>query len=50
MLKITKLSEARYGSAWLESIGLQGGAFLPAPPSPGARSGRRMLLLGDSFT
>ena len=51
VLTITKLSEARYGAAWLQSISLpSGGRFLPPPPSPGMLSGRRMLFLGDSFT
>ncbi|PRW56696.1 endo-1,4-beta- isoform A [Chlorella sorokiniana] len=51
VLTITKLSEARYGAAWLQSIALPaGGRFLPPPPSPGMLSGRGMLFLGDSFT
>lgn len=51
VLTITKLSEARYGAAWLQSVSLpRGGRFLAAPPSPGALSGRRILFLGDSFT
>lgn len=51
VLTITKLSEARYGAAWLQGITLpKGGRFLPPPPSPGMLSGRRMLFLGDSFT
>lgn len=51
LLTITKLSEARYGAAWLQSISLpKGGRFLPAPASPGTLTGRRILFLGDSFT
>ena len=51
MLTITKLSEAKYGAAWLQSIALSPGAhFLAAPPSVGALTGRRMLFIGDSYT
>jgi len=50
-LTITKLSEARMGAAWLESISIDpSGHFLQPPPSPGMRTGRRMLFVGDSFT
>lgn len=52
VLRVTKMSEARYGAAWLRSVSLGGGAaaFLPAPASPGMATGRRVLFLGDSFT
>ena len=50
-LTITKISDSKKGVAWLQSIELDPtGSFLPPPPTPGMRSGRRMLFLGDSFT
>lgn len=50
-LAITKLSEARTGGAWLENVSLDaGGRFLDPPPTPGARTGRRILFIGDSYT
>ena len=50
-LTITKLTEAKMGTAWLRSVELgDGGAFLAAPPLPGDLTGRRMLFLGDSIT
>lgn len=51
MLRITKQTEAMMGTALVRSIELgEGGAFLPPPPSPGQQTGRRMLILGDSFS
>ena len=50
-LTVTKLTEARYGAAWLQGFDLDpAGSFLPPPPSPGMQSGRRMLFIGDSYT
>ena len=50
-LTITKVTDSKKGVAWLQSIELgPAGSFLPPPPTPGMRSGRRMLFLGDSFT
>ncbi|KAL4428318.1 hypothetical protein ABPG75_002407 [Micractinium tetrahymenae] len=50
-LRITKLSEARFGAALLKSISLSaGGRFAPPAPTLGQLSGRRMLFLGDSVT
>lgn len=46
-LTITKITEAMWGSAWLESIALEpSGAFLPPPPP----SPRRIMFIGDSYT
>lgn len=50
-LTITKLTQPRTGSAWLQSVTVGGGSFLAPPPSPGQASGpsgRRMLFMGDS--
>lgn len=50
-LRISKLSEARYGAALLKSIRLSAaGRFVDPPATPGHLSGRRMLFLGDSVT
>ena len=50
-LTLTKLTEAKFGGAWLQSVTLDvGGAWQPPPPSPGTLSGRRLLVLGDSIT
>ncbi len=47
-ITITKLTQALTGSAWLTSLAVGGGSFLPPPLSPGQASGRRMLFMGDS--
>ncbi|KAL4423053.1 hypothetical protein ABPG77_002087, partial [Micractinium sp. CCAP 211/92] len=50
-LRITKLSEARFGGALLKGIGLSAsGRFVAPPATPGQLSDRRMLFLGDSVT
>jgi hypothetical protein len=49
-LTITKINQAAGGSAWLQSVAVGGGTFLPPPQSPGQASGRRMLFMGDSYT
>jgi len=50
-LTVTKLSEARNGAAWLESVALgPRGRFLDPPPRPSHASGKRMLFLGDSYS
>lgn len=49
-LTVTKITEARQGTALLRSVELgDGGTFLPPPPSPGQQTGRRILVLGDSY-
>ena len=50
-LRISKITEARTGSAWLRSVTLApAGRFLPPPPTDGGVTGRRMLFIGDSLT
>lgn len=49
-LTITKVTQAASGAAWLRSVMVGGGSFLPPPQSPGQASGRRMLFMGDSYT
>lgn len=42
------MTQAATGAAWLQSVMVGGGSFLPPPQSPGQASRRRMLFMGDS--
>ncbi|KAL4428320.1 hypothetical protein ABPG75_002409 [Micractinium tetrahymenae] len=51
VLRIVKLTEARLGGAWLQSIRLSAnGSFQDPPATVGQLSGKRMLFIGDSLT
>lgn len=53
-LTITRLTEPRYGAVWLRAVNLTSAgasaSFREPEPTPGQRSGRRMLFIGDSYT